>query len=245
MATDATEATQASEAAAADAPAAPPPRLPLSRERILEAAIRLADESGIEAISMRKVGQELGVEAMSLYNHVSNKDDLLTGMVDAIVQQIPPLEPNGDWKARLLQRAYGARQVLKQHEWAPRVLQSRPEPTPTMMAYMDSVVGIFREGGFPMDLTHHALHVLGSRPLGFTQELFDDSGPPPENPEVAALMLQQLLAAYPNLAAMVAAAEHDDDSILGNGCDDDAEFTFALDLILDGLERLRDAPVGS
>ena len=125
------------------------------------------------------------------------------------------------------------------------MIETRPDPTPTMMAYMDSVVGIFREGGFPMDLTHHALHVLGSRPLGFTQELFDDSVPPPDNPELAALMMQQLLAAYPNLAAMVAASEHEDvdDSILGNGCD--AEFTFALDLILEGLERLKDAPASS
>jgi AcrR family transcriptional regulator len=235
MATDATSAAEATDAAEP----ASEVRAPLTRERVLEAAIRLADESGIEAISMRKVGQELGVEAMSLYNHVSNKDDLLTGMVDAVVQQIPPLEPNDDWKARLLERSYAARQVLKQHEWAPRVIETRLEPTPTMMAYMDSVVGVFRDGGFSMDLTHHALHVLGSRPLGFTQELFDDSQPPPENPEVAALMMQQMLAAYPNIAAMVAASEHDDDSILGDGCDDDAEFTFALDLILDGLERLK------
>lgn len=238
MATDASETTEAT----ATTEAAAEPRLPLTRERVLDAAIRLADESGIEAISMRKVGQELGVEAMSLYNHVSNKDDLLTGMVDAIVEQIPPLPSDGDWKARLLERAYAARQILKQHEWVPRVIETRPEPTPTMMAYMDSIIGVFRDGGFSMDLTHHGMHVLGSRILGFTQELFDDSQASPDNPEVAALMMQQMLAAYPNIAAMVAAADHDGESILGNGCDDDVEFTFALDLILEGLERLRDAP---
>jgi len=215
-------------------------RIPLSRERVLAAAIDLADEGGIDALSMRKLGLELGVEAMSLYNHVSNKEDLLDGMVDAIVQEIAPLEGGSDWKAMIRQRAYSAREVLTRHQWAPRLIETRSEPSPTMMAYMDSAIGILIEGGFSMDLTHHALHVLGSRILGFTQELFDDSSNEADSPEAEALMLQQLLQAYPNIAAMAAGANHDGDSILGPGCDSDMEFTFALDLILDGLESMRD-----
>jgi len=217
------------------------PRTPLSRERVLAAAVALADEHGIEAVSMRRLGQELGVEAMSLYNHVANKEDLLTGMADAIVSEMPVAEDGPDWRATLRQHVLDARDVLLRHEWAPKVIEGRKDLTPTMLQHYDGVVGIFLRAGFSADLTHHAVHVLGSRALGFTQELFDDSGSEMSDPEVAALMMQQMAAAYPNLGALIAGGDphKEDDSILGDGCDSQFEFEFTLDLILDGLERLR------
>ncbi len=200
---------------------------------MLHAAVRLADTAGIESLSMRRLGQELGVEAMALYNHVDNKEDLLDGMVDVVVSEIAPPATGADWKTAIRGRALSAREVLMRHPWAPRVIESRTDPTPTVMAHLDAILGILRDGGFSLDLTHHALHVLGSRLLGFTQELFDDSDGPDASPEMAAVLLQQMLQPYPNISAMVQEISHDEDS-------DQVEFEFALDLILDGLERLRD-----
>jgi AcrR family transcriptional regulator len=216
-------------------------RTPLSRERILRAAIDLADRKGIDALSMRGLGQALGVEAMSLYNHVSNKEDLLNGVVETLVGEIGQAPSDPDWKTTLRNQALAARAVLMQHQWAPRVIESRGDFSPAMMEYYEGIVGILLNGGLSADLAHHALHVLGSRVLGFTQELYEESADAPEDPQVAALMMQQMLAAYPNLSAMAAAANHDGDDVLGDGCDSDFEFTFALDLILDGLERLKEA----
>ncbi|MGH2788499.1 MAG: TetR/AcrR family transcriptional regulator C-terminal domain-containing protein [Actinomycetota bacterium] len=215
------------------------PRAPLSRERVLRAAIALADEGGIEALSMRKLGQELGVEAMSLYNHVANKEDLLDGMVDVIVSEIDAPPSGTDWQTAMRQRVLSARRSLFRHPWASRVIESRTNATPTMLKYMDSMIGILRAGGFSIDLAHHALHVLGSRLLGFAQELYDDSGDDLD-PEAERVMLQQIATEYPNIAEMARAITHDEDTIVGKGCDDQFEFEFALDLILDGLERLRD-----
>ncbi|MDA0350632.1 MAG: TetR/AcrR family transcriptional regulator C-terminal domain-containing protein [Chloroflexi bacterium] len=215
-------------------------RTPLSRERILRAAIALADRKGIDAVSMRGLGQALGVEAMSLYNHVSNKEDLLNGVVDLMVSEIEQTPTDPDWKTTLRNQALAARAVLIQHQWAPRVIESRPDVSPAMMEYYDRVIGILLDGGLSPDLTHHGLHVLGSRILGFTQELYDESGSIDENPEIAALMIQQLMAQYPNMSKMAAVIDHGDD-ILGDGCDSDFEFVFALDLILEGLERLSEA----
>lgn len=214
-------------------------REPLSRERVLRAGVALADEHGIDAVSMRRVGHELGVEAMSLYNHVANKDDLLTGMIDLVVEEMPPTSEDPDWRTALRETMLRARAVLMRHPWAPRVLHERSTLTHPIMLRFDAVVGILLRGGFSADLTHHALHVLGSRVLGFTQEMFNDSDPMSDDPDVAALMLKQMTAMYPNLGAMVSAAQHDDASILGDGCDDQYEFELTLDLILDGLDRLR------
>jgi AcrR family transcriptional regulator len=214
------------------------PRIPLSRERVLRAAIALADEHGIEELSMRKLGQELGVEAMSLYNHVANKEDVLDGMVDLVVGEFEVPPSGTDWKTALRERVLSARRALLRHPWASRVMESRTQPTPTMLAYMDSVIGIFRTGGFSVDLTHHALHTMGSRMLGFTQELYDDSGGD-LGPELEALMLQEMAEKYPYISELATAISHDENTIVGQGCDDQFEFEFGLDLILDGLERLR------
>ena len=217
-------------------------RVPLSRERILGTAVALADEGGVDALSMRKIAYSLGVVPMALYKHVRNKDDLLDGMVDAIVGEIDPPASGTDWKTTVRQRVLSARRVLLCHPWASRVIESRTkartDPTPAVMAYMDSMIGIFRAGGFSIDLTHHALHAMGSRLLGFSQELFEDSAdadPAPDAPPP-----QEMARRYPHITELVAAITHEQGSVVGPGCDDQFEFEFALDLLLDGLERLRD-----
>lgn len=212
-------------------------RAPLDREQVLRAAVKLADLDGIEAVSMRRVGQELGVEAMSLYNHIGGKDELLDGMTDMVVSEIDPVADGLAWKAALRQRILAARAVMLRHPWASTVIASRKTISTTMMGYFESMVGLLRAGGFSVDLTHHALHVLGSRILGFAQELYDDTESLAESPEIAEIMLRQMSAAYPNLAEMASQVMHDDSTIVGSGCDDQFEFEFALDLILDGLER--------
>jgi AcrR family transcriptional regulator len=212
-------------------------RTPLRRERILRTAVALADEGGIDSISMRRIAQELGVVPMALYKHVANKDDVLDGMIDVVVAEIDPPLADADWKTTMRERVLSARRALLRHPWASQVIESRDEPTPTVIAYMDSMIGIFRSGGFSIDLLHHATHVMGSRLLGFSQELYDDTASMPA--EEAAAMWAQLADRYPNIAELAGAISHDEGSVVGGGCDDQFEFEFALDLILDGLERLR------
>ena len=217
-------------------------REPLTKERILGTAVALADEGGVESLSMRRIAQELGVVPMALYKHVANKDEMLDGMVDVIVGEIDPPLADADWKIAMRERILSARRALLRHAWASRVIESRSEPTPMVISYIDSMMGIFRSGGFSIDLMHHAMHVMGSRILGFSQELFDDTSSMPEEEAVA--MWTQLADHYPNIAALVSEISggeisHDEGSIVGGGCDDQFEFEFALDLVLDGLERLR------
>ena len=220
-------------------------RQPLSRERVLRGALELADEQGLDAVTMRSLGQALGVEAMSLYNHVDNKEAVLDGLAELVVAEIldavkdqPPLASPADWKAATRRRILAAREVLLRHRWAPDVLESRTDMPAVVIEYYDGLVGLMREGDFSMDLIHHAMHALGSRAIGFSQELWqeDDNA----SPEVVAVMVQQLGAQFPNLAEMLKVVAHDADSTLG-WCDDQFEFEFGLDLLLDGLERLRDA----
>ncbi|WP_165986363.1 TetR/AcrR family transcriptional regulator [Streptomyces sp. YIM 98790] len=223
------------------------PRVPLSRERVLRAAVGLADRDGLEAVTMRRLAQELGVEAMSLYHHVANKGAILDGVVEVVLAEIseaaaradaPP--PEQDWQAALRARILAAREVLLRHRWASRLLESRSSLSPAVIGYFDGVLGILRAGGFSYDLAHHALHALGSRAIGFTQELFD-----PEDQEAAeeetAAMMAQMADQFPHLTGMLAEVMHDDpDSTLG-WCDDQFEFEFGLDLLLEGLERRRAA----
>jgi len=202
----------------------------------MEAAVDLADRHGIESVSMRRLGQELGIEAMSLYTHVRGKDDLLDGMVEVVMGQLPVRRKRGDWKTLLRRAVLSARAVMLRHPWAPAVIETRVAPGPAGLRHYDTVIGILREGGFSLELTHHALHLMGSRLLGFTQDLFDDS--PELDGEAAAALATQLGATHPHVAEMILAATHDGG--LG-GCDTNVEFEFALDVVLDGLERLRDA----
>jgi AcrR family transcriptional regulator len=212
-------------------------RVPLNKERVLAAAVALADESGAEVLSMRKLAHELGVVPMALYKHVANKDELLDGMIDVVVGEIDPPPDGTDWKSAIRQRVLSARGALLRHPWASRVIESRSTATPAVLAYMDSMIGIFRAGGFSIDLTHHAMHAMGSRLLGFTQELFDDTAD--LSPQTASAMLRELAGRYPHITELVMAITHDQGSVVGQGCDDQFEFEFALDLMLDGLDRLR------
>ena len=218
---------------------AAPAREPLTRARILLAAVALADEGGVESLSMRRLAQELGVVPMALYKHVANKDEMLDGMLDVVVGEIdPPLE-GADWKTAMRERILSARRALLRHPWATRVLESRGAPTPTVIGYMDSMMGVFLAGGFSVDLMHHAMHVMGSRILGFSQELFDDTASMPA--EEAAEVWTQMADAYPNIAKLVPVAIGTHEGpVVGGRCDDQFEFEFALDLVLDGLERLRE-----
>jgi AcrR family transcriptional regulator len=212
-------------------------REPLTKERILRTAVALADLGGVESLSMRKLAQELGVVPMALYKHVANKDEMFDGMVDVVVGEIDPPLADADWKTTIRERVLSARRALLRHPWASRVIESRTDPTPTVIEYMDAMIGILRNGGFSIDLTHHAMHAMGSRLLGFSQELFDDS--PDDPPEIQAIMAQQMADKYPFISELAAAISHDDASVVGQGCDDQFEFEFALDLTLEGLERLR------
>jgi AcrR family transcriptional regulator len=203
------------------------PRIPLSRARVLRAAAALADSAGVESLTMRRLAQELGVEAMSLYNHVASKDDLLNGLVELVIEEIeiPPSE--SDWRATLRQRALSARSLMARHPWAPALIALPASRNRAMVRYLDGVVGCLRHAGFTPELMHHAVHLLDSRMFGFTQELFYEGE---VAPEVTAIAQGHAFAEeYPNIAEVIGEMRHDDE----------VEFAFGLDLILDGLERLR------
>jgi len=221
------------------------PRFRLSRERVLRAAVKVADGGGIESLTMRRLAEELGSEAMSLYYHVANKDEVLDGIVDVIaseingvVDQLDVPSEGADWKNAVRQRILSAREVFLRHPWAPRVFETRTSTSPAVLRYHDGLIGLMRDGGFSYDLAHHSLHALGSRAMGFAQELFDPGdGTGDENADAA---LEGMAEQLPHLVGMMMEVAHDDpDSTLG-WCDDQTEFEFGLDLILDGLDRMRD-----
>jgi AcrR family transcriptional regulator len=214
---------------------------------VLRAAVRLADQGGIESVTMRRLADELGAEAMSLYYHVANKEDVLDGIADAVAREINQAVdrvdvPSGgaNWKTAMRRRILAARQVLLRHRWAPGLLETRTTTSPAIIRHFDGLVGLMRDGGFSHDLAHHALHALGSRALGFSQELFDPGNG--AGPGDATAAPPDMASQFPHLAAMLTEIAHDDpDSTLG-WCDDQTEFEFGLDLILNGLDRLRQAP---
>jgi AcrR family transcriptional regulator len=222
-------------------------RVPLSRERVLHAAMRVADEGGIESLTMRKLAEELGVEAMSLYHHVANKEAVLDGVVDVIVGEVEEalgdFDPKSDpanWKMTLRTRILTARRTMIRHPWAPGVIETRTTISPVMMRYFNTLLGILREGGFSYDLGHRAMHAFGSMALGFTQELFKPDGDKDEEADMA--MLEQMRDQLPYIVGMMMEVSHDEDGESSLGwCDDQAEFEFGLDLTLDGLERLMEA----
>jgi len=228
---------------ASQAEPAPEPRIPLSRDRVLRAAVGIADEHGIGALTMRRLAEVVGAEAMSLYYHVSNKEALLDGIAEVIVQEINDIVDQLDvtgcgWKKAVRQRILSAREVLLRHRWAPGVFETRTTGNPALMRYHDGLIGLMRDGGLSNDLVHHALHALGSRALGFSQELFDPGTGPASGADTRA-GLAGLEGQLPNLVGMLMEVAHDEpDSTLG-WCDDQVEFEFGLDLILDGLDRLR------
>lgn len=213
------------------------PRVPLSRDRVLRAALVLADKSGIESLTMRNLGQKLGVEAMSLYNHVANKDDILDGITDLVFSEIALPSGRADWKTAMRQRAISAREVLLRHPWATRLMQSRTKPGPATMRHHDSVLGSLRKAGFTLVMAAHAYSVMDSYIYGFALQQTNLPIDTTENvARVGQDILRQLPAdEYPHLAEMII------DHAMKPGYDYANEFEFGLDLILDGLERLRDS----
>jgi len=211
-------------------------RAPLSQDVVLRSAVALADHAGIEAVSMRNLAQGLGVVPMALYKHVTNKEELLDGMVDVVVAEIDPPMKGAGWKDSIRQRILSARQVQLRHPWAHQMIKSRTQATPVVLEYLDSVIGTFLSGGFSADLTHHVMHALGSRMWGFTLEVFPTT--PPADPDLRAAMLSQLAATYPRFSEIAMPGAPDEDFTVGRGCDDQLEFEFGLDVLLDGFERL-------
>jgi AcrR family transcriptional regulator len=210
-------------------------RVPLSRQRVLEAAVNLADQAGLEAFSMRKLGQELGVEAMALYHHFHNKDDLVDGMVDLVFSEIDVPGSGPDWRTAMRQRAISVRDALSRHRWAIGLMESRRHPGPANLRHHDAVLGSLRAGGFDVSMAAHAYSVLDGYIYGFALTKmnlpFDNEQ---EVADVAESMLQPFPAGdYPNLLEILT------DHVMKPGYDYGDEFEYGLDLILDGLERMR------
>jgi len=213
------------------------PRIPLSRERVLHAAVALADENGIESLTMRKLGEAVGVEAMSLYNHVANKEDLLDGMIDVVFSEIELPSGEDDWKAAMRRRAISVRTILSRHRWAIGLMESRASPGPATLRHHDAVIGCFRDAGFSVELAAHAFSALDSYIYGFSLQ---ERNLPFDTPEQTSELAQAILAQfptdeYPHLAELT--IEH----VLQPGYDYGNEYEFGLDLILDGLERAWEA----
>jgi len=209
----------------------------LNRDRVLRAAVTLADGDGIESLTMRKLGVELGVEAMSLYNHVANKGDLLDGMIDIVFGEIDLPTDDTDWRAAMRERAISAREVLSRHRWAIGLMESRSTPGPATLRHHDAVLGMLRAASFSVAMAAHAYSVLDSYIYGFALQEpslpFETVG---ETKDVTREIMARFgTGEYPHLTEM--AVEH----VMRPGYRYGDEFEYGLDLILDGLERDRHA----
>lgn len=213
-------------------------RTPLTRPRALEAAVALADADGIEAVSMRKLAQALGVEAMSLYYHVPNKDDILDGMVDLVFSEIQVPSLDDPWRSAMRDRALSVRKTLSQHPWALGIMESRTSPGPATLNHHNAVLGCLRQSGFSIPMAAHAFSLMDSYIYGFVlQEVnlpFDESTSAAELETLIESMLNSFPAdEYPYLLELT--TEH----ILRPGYSYADEFSFGIDLVLDGLEKLQ------
>jgi len=208
----------------------------LTRDRVLRAAVALADDRGLEELTMRSLAKDLGVEAMSLYNHVANKGDLLDGMIELVFSEIEPPAVGGDWKAELRKRAVSTRAALLRHRWAVGEMEGRTGHGPSNMRVHDSILGCLRAAGFSIEMTVHAMSVQDAYIYGFALQQTDMSSETTE--DFAAEAQRQMvayadaLADYPNLVEVVGGY------VATAGYDYEREFLFGLDVILDGLERI-------
>jgi AcrR family transcriptional regulator len=209
-------------------------RVPLTRQRVLQSAVELADRGGVGSLSMRKLAAELGVEAMSLYHHVANKDDILDGIVDIVFSEIDVPPAGTDWKTAMRQRAISAREALLRHPWAFGVMESRSTPGPATLRHHDAVLGSLREGGFTVELAARAFSLLDSYIYGFVlQEANLPFHTSQELAAVADAILENIPAdEYPHLTELI--VEH----TLQPGYEYGNEYLLGLDLILDGLDGL-------
>ncbi|MGW3285585.1 TetR/AcrR family transcriptional regulator [Streptomyces sp. NPDC001002] len=209
------------------------PREPLTRQRVLRAAVELADSGGLETLSMRKLGEAVGVEAMSLYNHVGGKEDLLDGMVDLVFGEVELPAPGEDWREAMRQRAASMRRVLSGHRWAIGLMESRSRPGPATLRHHDAVLGCLRQGGLSLPMTAHAISVLDSYIYGFALQ---EKALPFESPDETAELAESIMSGfgdgeYPYLTEIATA------HVMRPGYDYSDEFEFGLELILNGLQR--------
>lgn len=207
----------------------------LSRARIVEAAIDIADREGVDAVSMRRLAQELGVVPMAMYKHIADKGELSAAMIDSVVSEYPAPSDQLGWRDALLARIRGARQALGRHPWMRQAIEQSTSRTPTVLGHMDAVAGELRRGGFSYDLVHYAMHALGHRIWGFSPEAFSapssPSAKPPSPDELA-----HAAALFPHVVAIA------QDAAMRNptgACDAEREFNFTLELLLDAFDRLR------
>jgi len=216
----------------------PNPRAPLTRERILETALRLADDGGIEALSMRKLGQALGFEAMSLYHHVANKDDLIDGILDLVIAESEPPSPDGDWRSAVRRSAISVHDAIRRHPWAAALLMSPDRVRDSRIAFMNSLLERLRTAGFSADTTYHAYHAIDGHIFGFSlwQAGHAMNFTPDDLPALARRFTEQFrLDRWPYVL------EHVEQHVTEGPLHDIRAFDFTLDLILDGLEKLRAA----
>ncbi len=215
----------------------------LNRARVLDAGVALADRDGIEALSMRRLATELEVVPMALYKHVSDKDDLVAGMIDAVVIGYREPPPGLDWRGAVRERVLAAREALREHPWLRSAIERATTRTPAVLGYMNALAGEFARGGLSYDLAHFAMHALGHRIWGFSPEAFSSTGAaaspttppaaPPDPDAIAAMALQ-----FPHVVAIALDAAERNPT---GACDEDDEFLFTLDLLLDAVERLHRA----
>jgi AcrR family transcriptional regulator len=214
------------------------PRPRLSRERVLQAALALAARDGIESLTMRKLADELGVGAMSLYYHVPNKEQLLDGMVDIVFSEIDPPSTDVDWKTAMRSRALSTRNALRRHPWAIGLMEGRTSHGPANLGLHDAVLGCLRAAGFSLEMTVHAYSVQDAYIYGFALQEQDMSSETADDFAAEAQRqmreYEAMLADFPHLVEVVGGY------VAKAGYDYDAEFLFGLDLILDGLDKLRD-----
>lgn len=206
---------------------------PLSKEKVIQSALELADEGGVTSLTMRKLAEKLGVEAMSLYYHVANKNEILDAILDAIFSEIQLPDPNDDWKTAMRKRATSAREVVLRHKWAVSLMESRPNPGPATMQHHNQVLKALRTNGFTLPMAAHAFSLIDSYVYGFVMQ--EEALPFETEEELKAvadgIMAQFPIEEFPYLGEMIV------DHALKAGYSYKKEFEFGLDLILDGLER--------
>jgi AcrR family transcriptional regulator len=208
--------------------------IPLSRERVLQSALRLVDEGGIEALSMRKLALELGVQAMSLYNHVTNKDDIIDGIVDIVVAEIEVPRFDLDWKTAMRRRSASAHEMLLRHPWATMPLVSGINVGPAMLGYINATLGCLHEAGFSLEMADRIWNAIDSHIYGFTLQELNFPFKPENYSEAAKIGLPLIPAdQYPYMNQLTHA-------VIEKRYDGIADFNFGLELLLDGLDRFRD-----
>lgn len=208
-------------------------RASLTREVVLRTALALVDEGGLEALSMRQLGTKLGVEAMSLYNHVAGKDDIIDGVLDLVVEEIAIPAVGEDWREAMKERATSAREVFTRHPWAGALMDSRLSSSPSRLRYFDAIVGALLGAGFSLELAAHAISILDCYVYGFGRQRLNMASSGESKAEKRAEGFRENLSdqSYPHLALMTEFA-------MKTGYDEDADFEFGLNLILEGLGRL-------